>query len=570
MQERIDTELGFKDYFAILKRRGMLFLLIAAPIVTIGVALAFRLPAVYESVGVLLVEQSEVPDYIVRSTIPDFPNERVRRISERVLTEENLHRIADEHAVYPELTARDPEEAVREMRRNLITGAEDPELLPTLVARNENTIAFRVGFSHSTPDTALAVARDLVSLYLTENQRARQELARETLAFLEAESRRLEEQMAAKEAELADFKRENAGRLPELEDMNMQLLDRTERDLQTVDTEIRGLRQRISLIETELSQLSPYAVVLNEQGQPLLSPADQLKSLQRQYVQSTANYGPGHPDISRLRRQIDALAAQTGLPALDRSVLEMTLAAQLAQLEAARERGLTDDHPDVVRLQAGIENLRADLAEAPRAPPSRPASAAPPDNPVYIERQVQLEATRGDLQAALERRDQLRASLASYEQRLTATPEVEREFASLSRGYEQLVNQYNEVRAKQQEAAVAVTLESENRGERFSVLSSPARPARPAQPNRIAILLLALTFAFAAGAGGIALAEVTDATVRAPRDVLALLEIPPLVMIPYIDNESDLRDRRWKRFAVAASVCMWVGITAFFVMTPAG
>ena len=567
MQERIDSELGFKDYIAILKRRGMLFLLIAAPIVTIGVALAFRLPAVYESVGVLLVEQSEVPEYLVRSTIPDFPNERVRRITDRVLTEENLQRIVDEHAVYPELSAQ---EAVREMRRSIISGAEDPDMLPTLVASNENTIAFRVGFGHSGPDTAHAVARDLVSLYLSENQRARQELARETLAFLEAEAQRLEAQMTAREAELADFKRENAGRLPELSDMNLQLLDRTERDLQDVGTEIRNLRQGVSMLETELSQMSPNAVVLNEQGQPMLSPEDELKMLQRRYVQSSAVYSQDHPDILRLRREIDALAAQTGLPALDRSILESSLATRLDELEAAREQGMTDEHPDVIRLEMAVENLRADLAEAPSSAPRRPASSAPPDNPVYIQRQAQLAAARADLEAALQRREDLRASLDTYEQRLTATPEVERQFQSLSRGYDQLVNQYRDVRDKQQEAAIAVNLESENRGERFSVLSSPDRPARPAQPNRIAILLLAFTFAFAAGAGGIALAEVTDTTVRAPRDVLALLEIPPLVMIPYIDNESDVRDRRWKRLAVAASVCAWVGITAFFVMTPAG
>ena len=33
MEERVDTELGFKDYIGIFKRRGMLFFLVAAPIV---------------------------------------------------------------------------------------------------------------------------------------------------------------------------------------------------------------------------------------------------------------------------------------------------------------------------------------------------------------------------------------------------------------------------------------------------------------------------------------------------------------------------------------------------------
>jgi uncharacterized protein involved in exopolysaccharide biosynthesis len=124
--------------------------------------------------------------------------------------------------------------------------------------------------------------------------------------------------------------------------------------------------------------------------------------------------------------------------------------------------------------------------------------------------------------------------------------------------------------AKQREAEIAVNLETESKGERFSVLTSPGLPSLPARPNRIAILLLGFVLAFAAAAGAVAIAEVSDSTVRAPRDVHALLEIPPLVMIPYIDNEADLRGRRWKRFAVAATVFAWIGVTAFFIMNPAG
>ena len=56
MEDRADSELGLKDYAGIVRRRAKPFLLIAAPIITIAAALAFRLPPVYESTGVLLVE----------------------------------------------------------------------------------------------------------------------------------------------------------------------------------------------------------------------------------------------------------------------------------------------------------------------------------------------------------------------------------------------------------------------------------------------------------------------------------------------------------------------------------
>lgn len=566
MQEKADTELGLKDYVGILRRRGMLCFLVAAPIVTIALALAFRLPPVYESVGVLLVEQGEVPDYVVRSTVPDLPNERVRSITERVLTDDNLASIVDEHAPYPELSHS---ESLNRLRSDMISGAADPDMLPELVSRNESTIAFRVGFSHSDAEKARDIARDLVSLYLSENQRARQELAGQTLTFLSAQAERLEKRIAEKEAELAEFKRENAGRLPEMSDMNMQLLDRTERELENTEAEIRNLRERVSLIETELSQLSPYATVVDDEGNPMLSPTERLRMLQRRYAQSSAVYSQDHPDIRRLRREIDALSAQTGQTGIDASVLRATLAARQEELEAARDRGLSDEHPDVVRLERAVANLQEAIEEAPDEPAGN-ADAPPPDNPVYVQRQVELEAARVELDAALERREELRQRLADLEERLTAAPEVEREYASLSRGYDQLLAQYEEVQQKQQEAEIALNLESENRGERFSVLNSPSLPSLPAQPNRVAIVLLGLVLAFGAGGAAVAVAEVSDSTVRAPRDISTLLEIPPLVMIPYIDNETDVRERRWKRAALAAGVSAWLGVTALLVIAPTG
>lgn len=564
MEDRVDTELGFKDYLGILKRRGMLFLLIAAPILTIAVALAFRLPTVYESIGILLVEQSEVPDDLVRTTIANLPEERVRRITERVLIEENLAGIVERHDPFPTL---EPRQAVRELRRNVVTGAEDPALLPGLIAAGPNIIAFHVGFRHASPEIAYAVADELVALYTSENQRARQELASDTLEFLRAQAELLEGRIAEREATLAEFKRQNAGRLPENADLNMQLLNQTEQDLLAVENEIRTLRERISLLESELAQLSPYAAVLDDAGNPLLSPADRLKMLQRQYVQDSARYSQEHPRIAQLQREIEALSAQTGLPGLDRTILQSVLSSREQELRTARERGLTDEHPDVVRLERSIANLRESLANAPSAS-QRTSPAAPPDNPAYIQRQVQLDGARADLEAALARRESLRERYTTLEERLTQTPEVEREYAALSRGLEQLIAQYDEMLSKQQAASMAVNLETENRGDRFTVLSSPDEPRRPAQPNRIAILLLGLAFAFMGGAGGVAIAETTDTTVRNARDVHTLLEIPPLVMIPYIENEADTRGRKWKRLALAASVTAWVGVVAFLVMTP--
>src|SRR5690606_12744944 len=131
------------------------------------------------------------------------------------------------------------------------------------------------------------------------------------------------------------------------------------------------------------SQLSPYATVVDENGNAVLTPTERLRVLQAQYVRDLASYSDDHPDIVRLRHEIDALSAQTGLPGLDRSMLQSTLAARVRELEAARERGWTDEHPAVIRLEAAVSNLREALASAPSGGSSNQPSAAP-NNPIYL------------------------------------------------------------------------------------------------------------------------------------------------------------------------------------------
>ncbi len=360
-----------------------MFFWITAPILTIGIALTFGLPAVYESSAILLAEQQEVPEYLVQSTVPGLPDQRVRLITQRVMTEQNLVRIMDEQNLYPELRQLEGREALREMRQNLTLGAVDPLVLESLIGNSEEAVAFTVAFQHGAPETAYEVARELVALYLGENQRAREELATETMEFLAQEASRLEREISAKEAELAEFKGAYSTSLPELSDMNLSLMDRTERDLEAVDREIRLLRANQSMLETELTQLSPYAVITDELGNAVLSPQDRLKVLQRSYVQLSAVYSQDHPDVLKTKREIEALSNQTGLPGIDRETLLTELMARETELSAARER-YSPDYPDVARLERTVQNLQAALADAPDRP-TQTVATAPGQPPLYSE-----------------------------------------------------------------------------------------------------------------------------------------------------------------------------------------
>jgi uncharacterized protein involved in exopolysaccharide biosynthesis len=561
-----DAELGFGDYIGVVKRHASLLFGIVAAVVLIGVAIAYRVPPIYSSTGVLLSEQPNVPDRVVRSTAASYPEDRVRIVTQRVLTNDNLDKIIANNKLYPDLSET-PGVARSQLRGNISLSAEDPAILENIMGSNRaaSAMAFSLSFSDPSPIMARDVTRDLVALYLDENQRARREQASETQRFLTQESERLEAEIAEREMELSAFKEKNAGGLPELANVNMQLLDRTQRDIDAVEQEIRSLRERQSLYSSELAQLSPQATIVNETGAAILSPQDRLKVLQRTYMQLSTVYSKDHPDVQKVRREMEALSAQTGLPAFDRETLQSELAARQDELSAARDR-YSSDHPDVKRLERTVEALQSQLSTTPSR--AGRTSSATPDNPLYIQKQVQLRATTSDLEAALQRRDSLRARLSQLEGHLTATPEVQREYSNLTRGYEQLLAQYNDVEQKLRQAETALNLETENSGERFTVLDSPGVPSRPSSPNRLAVLLLTLVVAGALGAAGVAIAERRDGTVRSLRDVTMFLEIPPLVAIPYVNNHADLRRRTRTRLIAATAVSVWAGLIVFLVSTP--
>lgn len=563
-EERESTQSSI-NIFDILRRRGSLFLAVAAIVVLIGVAVAYRSTPMYSSRGVLLAELPNVSETAVR--LPqNRPEARVRIITQRVMTNANLQKIIDERGLYPDLAGM-PAEARSRFMSNLKPSAEDPQILESLLGttRPEGALAFSLKFNDASPLVARDVANDLVKLYLSENREARREQAAETIRFLTQEANRLDKEIAAREQRVAEFRTKNAGALPELAESNRQLLDRAGRDADAVEQEIRTLRERQSLYTSELGLLSPSSPLTNEQGAPVLSPYDRLKVLQREYLNLTAIYSTDHPDVQKKRRELEALAQSTGLPAFDRATLESELQGLEDQLAAARDR-YGPDHPDVRKLERSVEATRKALATTPVAPARRMPTT--PDNPAYIQKQAQLNETAAALKAALERRDELRAEYDDLAKRLQVTPEVEREASALNRGLEQLVEQYNNTQAQINQAQIALNLEEDPTSERFTVLEQPTMASSPSSPNRFAVLILSLAIAVALGAAVVAVAERSDQAVRNAQDVVDYLEIPPLVGIPYVENRADLRRRARRRLVAASVVSLWIGAIFLMVVTP--
>jgi uncharacterized protein involved in exopolysaccharide biosynthesis len=543
----------------------------------IVVLLAVLIPPRYRSAGTILIEQQEMPQELVRSTVTSYADERVQVISKRVMTTETLLNIIRRYDLYPSTRAKDTREALLErMRKDIGMKMISADVIDPRSGRpTAATIAFEVSYTGSSADQAAKVANELTTLYLNENLNNRTQLARDAAQFLESEADRVNRQIAELETKLAQFKDKNQQKLPELTSLNMSLLDRTDEQLRGEQTRKDSLEQQLVYLQAQLAQLKPNSVVFSDTGERIVSSADRLKMARSKLDSARALYAPDHPDIQRLEREVAGLEKEVAADphaksAADQSELTNDLRRRLesarAALAAASEK-YGADHPDRIRLQKQVDDLQAQLAAAPAARPVTNPQDTPvdADNPAYVQIQAQIAATRNELTALDTEMAKLRAQADDYQRNISMSPQVEKEYRELTRDYENARLKYAEVRSKQQEAKTAQDLEADRKGERFTLIDPPLPPEQPVSPNRPLILGIGFVLSLAITFGVLRLLESLDSTIRSRRDLVSITGIPPLALVPHIGTIAEFRAARRRMWFAAGSSVATVFIAVVLV-----
>lgn len=541
-------------YANIWKRRKWYFLLPWLLLLSASVALALGLPAIYRSTATILIEQQNIPEDLVRSTVTSYAGERIQIISQRVMTSENLGRLIEEFDLYPELR-RDfgSHAAIAQMRadvtREMITAQfADPRSGRATSA----TIAFSVSYDSDSPSKAQQVAQALADFYLNISLQERTRTAQESTTFLEQESQRLGGEISALDATLAQFKEEYGDRLPENMRLNLDFMQRTEDRIRTSTQEITALEEQVIYLVSELALMDPYAAVFTSTGQRVMSPSDRLKSLEAEYLGIASRYSPAHPDRIRIEREMKTLRGMVG-ETDNRRDLSRRLGEQQSELTTLLER-YSEDHPEVERLRRETQITRERLLRSDGGQSSLEVSDA--DNPSYIQLQARLAAAESRLASLRNTTAELETALREYEERILSGPQVEREYQELARDRELLVATYSDINSKLNEARLAETLEAESRGERLSMIDPPTVPTEPHSPDRIAIMFFGFVLSVGSGIGLLAFREATDQRIYGPRAIQGITGQMPLVLIPKIMNPEDIRSQH----AHTARVALFVGI----------
>lgn len=560
--------LSLPEYLSIARRRlRPVLIALAAGLVT-SIAAALLWPPAYLSTATILIEQQELPAELVRSTVTSYADERVQEISQRVMTTETLLDIVRRYDLYPKERNRETrDQIIKRVRDDIGVKMISADVVdPRSGQPTKATIAFTVSFTDRSADEAAKVANELTTLFLNDNVETRTQLANGAATFLQAQVAQVSQHLGKVESQLSAFESKHFDALPDLTQLNMQLINSTEQELQETESRESSLEQQEVFLQAQLAQLKPESAVFDDTGERVYSTSDRLKMLRSQLAADRAAYGAEYPDIEQLSREIAGLEATEKDPT-DINDLRRSLQDAQSKLAAAQKR-YGPDYPDRARLEREVKSYEQDLATAAKAAGSQKSAASPgpaiadADNPAYVQIRAQLNATRDDLSATQAREAKFRADLDKYQNRVTQTPLIQKQYQELTQDYEVSKATYENLRAKLADAEIGKNLEIDRKGERFTLIEPPLVPEEPASPNRPLVIVLGAVLSLLLAVGVAALLESLDGTVRGRRDLVSLVAgVPPLAIIPDIELEPSVR-QVWLRRAIAACVAVAIVIAA--------
>jgi polysaccharide biosynthesis transport protein len=522
----------FFDYVNSLRRRRRLILWIWVPLVLVTLLLAVALPSQYGSTVPFKLKT----DHDDHARADTYLDRYISGLADSVLGSPELRVAVISLAPYPRLKD-DPGAAIKRLREDVDVVMTTEKILDPLTGleRKVNK-GFTVTYTNGDPEIAQRVAVWLAKAFQAESRQAAATEVLNESHFYATEAERLRAKITRAEDSLAQFSQENFDLLPDTVQETRRLYDSTEQELESVERDLRSQQQQHTFAQQQLHGAQAAGGV----------DMDALHTLEDEHRKHVAVYGPNHPDVIALRKQIEAMRAGN-VTAGTRSRLEALLAAEQEHLAGLRQR-YNEEHPDVKASERRIQELQAgiDSGEKDQGDDAR-------RTPAVVLLQTQLNGVETQIDALEQQREELLDKRAKLQSRLQKAPEVERTYDTLKRDVETAREPYEQLNRRRADAETRVAAINSGAEDRFVLVALPSVPNAPTKPHRVGIALIGLigaTFlALMAALGAIAL----DRSVRGSHDVAMLLSTPPIAVVPLIRNAEFVRRRHQRLTALTAT-----------------
>ncbi len=481
-----------------------------------GIVLAIVLPRVYIASTMILVQPQKVPDEYVRSIVSTDIDSRINTISQQILSRSNIERIIKEYNMFsdPNQSSMFMEDKVELMRKWISVDLIRED-------RRGPADAFSISFKGTDPNLVMKVTNALATYFIDENLRVREEQASGTSDFLDDELGDTRLKLEKQEEALKEYRARYMGGLPEQLQTNLRILEGLQLQLNIKNEGLRFAKNNLLLLEKQIEETAKAYGINSESTPEVIREVRsenqiKLEQLEGKLSELELNYTARHPDIIRLKKQIEDLTAKIGTETVGVSEKPAT------QVPRRNNQGRPMDERSRQMLE------REDL-------------------------KIQIASLEADIK---KNEDQM----LNYQHMVEDTPKREQELVSLNRDYENIKASYDSLLGRKLESDIAVNMEKKQKGEQFRILDSAKFPEKPSEPDMKKLFVMVLAAGLGIGAGLIFLLEYLDTSFRKPEEVEAALGIPVLCTIPRLYQSKELKLGRLKHVLFAISALVSLGL----------
>ncbi|RLK51612.1 polysaccharide chain length determinant protein (PEP-CTERM system associated) [Alkalispirillum mobile] len=403
-----------------------------------GWAYVQQIPDTYQSSARVFVNTQSVLDPLLRGmTVRPDTEQRLRMMTRTLLSRDNLEEIARASDL-DVLTGNDNLDAQVGMLRSRLSLDES--------RRGDNI--FNISFRHGNPEVSYRVVQETVNLFMEQGLGSSRLDLTSSQQFIERQIESYREQLEEKEAEIEQFKRDNAAYLSSGGNFYSRLEQARER-LEQAKLEQREAQRQVETFERRMAES-------RQSGEPVTS-----------YQNPELNQR-----INRLESDLDSL----------------------------RQR-YTDQHPDVISTRRVLSELREQ--QETEAQEFSASGASVLGNAGQSQNPLQLALAEAESRAASlrERVQEYERRVARLEENVDRVPAVESEHTALTRDYDVLRDSYNRLLSTRERAIMSGEVETQTDSVDFRVLEPPRMPESPASPNRPALASMVLILGLGAGTG---------------------------------------------------------------------
>jgi polysaccharide chain length determinant protein (PEP-CTERM system associated) len=328
---------GYKDYINMVMRRKGVFLSIALGVMTIAMIASFLMPKVYRAESTVFIEQSVISDLVKGIAVTPSMESKVRVLRVSMLSRNMLLDVMRKLDTDVEVANSAQREAYiksLQNRTNIDIRAKDG--------------VFFVSFRDSSPEFARDYVNMLTQTYIEKNTASKREESLEATRFLAEQIETFKKRINSVEREIDEYKSEHGLVLALNEGSLRRAIDQAEKKLE--ETELR--RMELEARRRSMVSLSPRR--------------QRVTRLENTLEGMLATYTNNHPEVTRVRNQLEALrsgsAAQEEVNEGNRESLEMVQ----VQLEANRrlrdqQRAIIEENKELLKQIPATRSGLTDL-----------------------------------------------------------------------------------------------------------------------------------------------------------------------------------------------------------------